>query len=123
MFVPSAPNSGHSLVLEISESYRAILQNFIWALGWACEGRVLQVSSESALFYNMSMRPFEGDFNEKQLVSHKISISAGASALGHQRWGIEFMGHNLGTAGTEIPLSSDLTFVICARARADVHPG
>ena len=25
-----------------------------------------------------------------------------------QRWGIEFMGHNLGTAGTEIPLSSDL---------------
>ena len=29
-------------------------------------------------------------------------------ALGHQRWGIEFMGHNLGTAGTEIPLSSDL---------------
>ena len=70
MFVPSAPNSGHSLVLEISESYRAILQNFIWALGWACEGRMLQVSSESALFYNMSMRPFEGDFNEKQLVSH-----------------------------------------------------
>ena len=40
------------------------------------------------------------------------------SALGHQRWGIEFMGHNLGTAGTEIPLSRRQTTSCGRGARA-----